>query len=111
MALKGMLIDYENCTGCHSCEMACSQEYGHDPKAAGIVVNQVGPLKLGGKRWEIDYVPVPTQKCVLCAGRMAKGKRPTCAMHCQSRVITVGEVGELAAQMTSPKQVLYAVRG
>src|SRR4030042_4521764 len=23
----GLLIDYEYCTGCHTCEIACSQEY------------------------------------------------------------------------------------
>lgn len=108
--MKGMLIDYENCTGCHACEMACSQEYGHDAKASGIVVNQVGPLKLGGKKWQIDYVPTPTEKCVTCAGRIAKGKRASCELHCQSQVITVGEFAELAAKVTSPKQVLYSVR-
>ena len=110
MALQGMLIDYENCTGCHACEMACRQEHGHETGAAGIVVNQVGPLKLQGKRWQIDYVPTPTEKCVLCAGRIAKGKRPTCEMHCQSQVITVGSFDDLAKSVTSVKQVLYSVR-
>ena len=110
MALKGMLIDYENCTGCHACEMACAQEYGHNSLAAGITVNKVGPLKISAKRWQIDYVPVPTAKCIACAGRVAAGKRPTCEKHCQSQVIRVGDYAELAASVTSPKQVLYSLR-
>ena len=37
----GLLIDYEYCTGCHSCEVACSQEYGWEPGMAGMRVIEV----------------------------------------------------------------------
>ena len=30
----GLLIDYEYCTGCHACEVACAQEFR---RPAGIV--------------------------------------------------------------------------
>ena len=28
MAREGLLIDYEFCTGCHTCEIACQMEHG-----------------------------------------------------------------------------------
>ena len=34
MSEYGLLIDYEYCTGCHACELACKQEYH---RAAGKV--------------------------------------------------------------------------
>ena len=109
MALVGMLIDYENCTGCRACEMACHQEYGHEIGKTGILVNEIGPLKINKMRWQIDYSPAPTDKCIQCAGRVAKGKRPTCVQHCQSQVIEIGPYEELAAKVKTPKQVLYSI--
>lgn len=110
MAIKGMLINYNFCTGCHSCEMACRQEYGYEIGNTGIVVNEVGPNKITKERWQLDYVPVPTDRCTLCAGRAAKGKLPACVQNCQSRVIEVGDFMELAGRVDADKQVLYAVR-
>ena len=110
MGLKGMLIDYENCTGCHACEMACRQEYGYDIEKCGLVINQIGPNKLSGDRWEYDFVPAPTARCMLCTSRVNKGKLPTCVQHCQSFCIDVGDLDELYEKIDSPKQVLYAIR-
>ena len=47
----GLLIDYEYCTGCHSCEVACAQEYKHEPGVRGIKVFEVEQkLPDGGRR-------------------------------------------------------------
>ena len=47
--------------------------------------------------------------CDLCAGRVAKGKKPTCVKHCQSLCMEYGPVDELAAKMATAttKNVLY----
>ena len=34
----GLLIDYEYCTGCHACEVACSQEFKRPPGMNGMQV-------------------------------------------------------------------------
>ena len=40
---NGLLIDYEFCTGCQSCEIACKQEHGFSVGTWGIRVLDEGP--------------------------------------------------------------------
>ena len=44
---NGLLIDYEFCTGCQSCEVACQKEHGFEAGTWGIRVLDEGP-------WEVD---------------------------------------------------------
>lgn len=110
MALQGLLIDYNFCTGCHSCEMACKVEHGYDEGEWGIKLTQNGPCELG-EGWELDYVPVPTRRCDLCADRVGEGRLPTCVHHCQGLCMSYGPVDELAERMTSPHMVLFTPCG
>ena len=108
MAKYGLLIDYKYCTGCLSCEFACSQENDIPLGQWGIKVTQIGPWPISGDKWEYDYVPVPTDQCNLCGKRVAKGKQPSCVHHCQAGVMSFGTVEELAKKMVDkPKQVLF----
>ena len=110
MGRKGLLIDYEYCTGCHSCEVACQMEKGLASDRWGIKLNQIGPWKLGEDNYEFTWLPFPTKICDLCADRVAKGKQPTCVKHCLAQVIRFGEVEDFAAALQEkPKQVLYVV--
>ena len=112
MARKGFLIDFEFCTGCHSCELACQQEKGLTFPNRGIVVTEVGPWPIdeATDTWQYAYCPVPTNECDLCASRVAAGKKPSCVQHCQAAVMTYGEVAELAKALEDkPKQVLFVV--
>ena len=38
-----LAIDYEYCSGCHTCEIACQQEHGLAPDKFGIELKQIGP--------------------------------------------------------------------
>lgn len=108
MSAKAMLIDYEYCTGCHSCEMACKAERGLPEGRFGIKLTQIGPWEIGGKKWQYDYIPAPTDICNLCSTRVKGGKMPSCVQHCQSHVIEIGsfeEMSKLAAGKR--KAVLY----
>jgi anaerobic dimethyl sulfoxide reductase subunit B (iron-sulfur subunit) len=108
MSRYGILIDYEYCTGCHTCEMSCQVEHGLPIGRNGILVQEIGPWQIEGDTWQYDYVPVLTDECTLCADRLAKGKQPTCVIHCQAAVMTYGPVSELAAHLDAkPKQVLF----
>lgn len=57
MAEYGLLVDYEWCTGCHSCEMACAVEHGFPQGQCGVVVCEVGPWSYGPEndRWQVGY--------------------------------------------------------
>jgi len=110
MSRIGLLIDYEYCTGCHSCEVACKKELNLPNGKFGIKLAKNGPFKLKDTedKWELTYVPVPTQLCDLCGDRVAAGKLPSCVQHCQAAVIQYGPVEELAAKLNNKeKQVLF----
>ena len=105
---QAMLIDYEFCTGCHSCETACKAEKELGLGQYGIKVFQSGPWEMSPKEWQFDFIPAPTDLCDLCACRTSQGKMPACVQHCQARVMAVGNVDELAEEASlKPKMVLY----
>lgn len=105
----GLLIDYEFCTGCHSCETACKVELGLPLGQYGIKIVQDGPRELENGKWEYTYLPIPTSLCDLCEDRVKAGKLPTCVHHCQSACMSYGTIEELSKQMKEKtKLVLFA---
>ena len=106
MTEYGMLIDYEWCTGCHSCETACQMEHHLPVGQFGIKLNEIGPFEYAPDRWQPSYVPVPTDLCDFCAERQAKGKLPTCQHHCQAQCLEVGPIDELAKKIASKKKLV-----
>ncbi|MDR0501255.1 MAG: hypothetical protein LBG97_08475 [Coriobacteriales bacterium] len=98
MSLKGygLLIDYEFCSGCHSCEVACKNERNIPLGKWGIKVETIGPWKAEGDRYEFNHIPCPTSLCNLCEERIAKGKKPSCVHHCLCQVMDYGPIDELA---------------
>ncbi|WP_165054616.1 MULTISPECIES: 4Fe-4S dicluster domain-containing protein [unclassified Adlercreutzia] len=105
--MNGLLIDYEFCTGCHSCEMACKVEHGFGEGQWGIELKQLGPREISSRKWEYKFVPVPTELCDLCADRVAEGRWPTCVHHCQAQVMEFGPVEDLVKTMDKEKMVLF----
>jgi Fe-S-cluster-containing dehydrogenase component len=109
MARNGLLIDYEYCTGCHTCEVACKQELDLPVGKWGIKLLEDGPWQVAPEKWEYNFIPLPTEMCTLCGTRVAEGKKPACVQHCQAQVMEYGEVEELAKKMvTKRKMVLFA---
>lgn len=94
----GMLIDYRLCTGCHTCEVSCRKEKGLPLEEWGILVEQIGPKKLG-RAWEWDYVPIPSRLCNLCENRRQEGKKAACELHCLANVIEILPIGDIPKRM------------
>lgn len=105
--MNGLLVDYEYCTGCHTCEMACKVEHGFGEGVWGIKLSQIGPYAMGEEKWDFHYVPVPTGLCDLCEERTDEGRWPTCVHHCQAQVIEYGDVEELAQRANKRYMVLF----
>lgn len=104
----GLLIDYDFCTGCHSCEVACKKELKLPVGQWGIKVAQDGPRELENGKWEYTYVPIPTSLCNLCENRVAEGRKPTCVHHCQAGIMEFGTIEELKDKLASkPRMVLF----
>ena len=109
MARKGLLIEYEYCTGCHACEVACKQEHGYPAGRWGIMVKDC--TRETEDRVQVDFLPFPTDLCDLCAPRVAAGEKPACVKHCMAACIDYGEVAGLAEVMEkTPRSVLFAPR-
>ena len=109
MARNGLLIDYEYCTGCHTCEVACKQEHNYPAGKWGIKVNEI--ITEGSDRIRIDYIPFPTEFCDLCAARTKRGEQPACVKHCQAAIMWYGPVAKLTKLMEDkPRSVIFAPR-
>jgi Fe-S-cluster-containing dehydrogenase component len=105
MPRKGLLIEYEYCTGCQSCVIACKQEHGHPVGRGGIVLNEINTQ---GERLRVDYLPFPTKYCDLCASRVGDGGEPACVKACQSATMWYGTLGDLAQLMEEkPHSALF----
>ena len=110
MTAYGLLIDYEYCSGCQSCEVTCKEEHGYPVGKWGIRVHEDGPWEIedGSGVYNYNYIHVPTDLCDLCAERTSKGREPMCVHHCLANVITYGPVSELAEKLEEKsKQVLW----
>jgi Fe-S-cluster-containing dehydrogenase component len=106
----GLLIDYEYCTGCYACQVACAQEHNWPAGMGGMKVMEV-VQQLPHDQAYINYLPFPTHLCVLCAARTGKGLEPACVKHCMASCIKYGKIEELAEEMKNkPKMVLWSPR-
>ena len=112
MAEFGILVDYEWCTGCHSCEMACAVEHEFPVGQCGIKVFEVGPWQYGldDEFWQLGYQPSFTDQCDLCSERTESGKIPTCVKHCQAKCLEYGTLEELSRKLScKTRQELVAL--
>jgi Fe-S-cluster-containing dehydrogenase component len=107
MASNGLMIQYEWCTGCHACEVACKQEHNFKDGMVGIRVEEI--TSKSPEKVYVDFFPILTRFCDLCAERTKSGDMPSCVKHCQSRCMSFGTIEQLGkAQKTTPKSVVYA---
>lgn len=101
--MKGILVNYDYCTGCHSCEVACKKYLELPEGEFGIKLTETGPFEYKGKKgtekWEWSWLPVLTKACTMCEDRTEKGKMPMCVQHCQAWCLYFGDVGDLVEKM------------
>jgi Fe-S-cluster-containing dehydrogenase component len=106
----GLLIDYEFCTGCHTCEVACAQEYKHKTGIRGIKVFEVEQKTRGGGEY-LTFFPFPTESCLLCPHRTKEGREPACVQHCMAACMKFGRIEDLAKEVgRKPRMVLWVPR-
>ncbi len=105
-ARNRLLIQYEWCTGCHACEVACKQEHTYPVGVSGIRIDEV--IMNNSEKVTVDFAPIITRYCDLCAARVKGGDEPACVKHCQARCILYGKNTDLAkAQDKQPRSALW----
>lgn len=110
MGKMGLFINYDMCMGCHSCEMACAQEHRLPAGQWGIRIMQDGPRKNRNGKWEYTFLPLPTELCDFCRGRVGMGKLPACVHHCQTQAMAYDTIGNLQPLLEQkPRSVVFAV--
>jgi anaerobic dimethyl sulfoxide reductase subunit B (iron-sulfur subunit) len=104
-AIEGLLINYEWCSGCQSCELACRNEHEWNLATYGIKVLEMGPYDMPDKGGlvEWNYVPAVTSLCDLCETRVRRGEVPSCQLHCLAGVVESGSLEELTARAAALK--------
>lgn len=102
--MNGILVKYDLCTGCHSCEVACKKHLDLPKGEFGIKLTEVGPWEYsrnekGPEKWEWTWIPALTKACDMCKERVVAGKMPMCVQHCQAWCMEYGLVEELVTKL------------
>jgi len=84
----GLVANLELCVGCFACEVACKQEHNLPEGKKGIWVSTLGPYEMRGEL-AMDFVPLATDECDLCATRRNARERPFCAEVCPTKALTL----------------------
>ena len=107
MAKQGLLIEYDYCTGCHACEVACHQEHNYPAGKCGITVTEHIIETMNGM--SLYYLPFPTDLCNLCLHRTKNGGKPACVEHCLASCMTFGPLNQLMDVMEKrPKTAVFS---
>lgn len=104
----GILIKYQWCTGCHTCEMACQQEHGLPIGQTGVKAVDIR-WQIEGDNWVYDSAPFFSKQCDLCAERCASGKLPACVHHCQAKCLEYGTISDLIGRFEQGRQFLFTL--
>ena len=102
-----LMVNTKDCVGCNACEVACKQEHNFTDGMVGIRVDEVETV--GSDKVHLDFIPVATRFCDLCADRTQSGELPACVKHCQATCMMYGPVSELVKTMEEkPRSVIIA---
>lgn len=105
----GLLVNYDWCTGCHSCEIACQMEHGMPVGQSGILIHDMGHWPIEGDTWQFGYLAAPTKMCDTCADRRSLDKVPTCVQHCQAQCLEFGPLDEMLKKADHEYQTVFTL--
>ena len=111
MSEYAMLIDYEYCTGCKACEVACKQEYNRPAGKVGGVEVKEFIHTLPNDKLFITYIPNFTRVCIFCSGRVKNGLEPSCVKHCMAGILTFGKMEELQKLIPKKRKAIFWTKG
>ena len=94
---KTILVDLQRCIGCWTCSLACKVGNGLPDEEFWLTVRTEGSgegIDRPAGTWpnlHMSWIPIWSQSCVKCAGRLAKGELPYCVNSCPCGALSIGE--------------------
>ena len=101
---RGLVVNLDRCIGCYACEVACKQEHSLAVGEHGIQLHTMGPYEIDGQL-AMDFLPLATDKCDLCADRVASGGRTFCAEVCPTQALSLRAAPEILRLLRSNARV------
>ncbi len=100
----GMLLDYEMCSGCYTCQTACREtnHYGYDEQWMQVIRRD--PYFVDGKLRMYHLVAPSLDKCAQC---YENDPDTLCTKTCSSAALFVGPVDELISEMQGRNAALF----
>jgi len=98
MAKSAILVNLSRCTGCWTCSMACKVGNNLEVDEWWQHVRTIGSgsgIDEPGGTWPdlwMKWMPVFTEKCVLCKSRASDGLEPYCTYNCPTKALTFGDL-------------------
>jgi len=105
MAKPTILIDLERCTGCWTCSFACKFGNGLSDDVWWQTVRTLGSgegIDRPAGQWPnltMSWMPVHSDKCILCKNRTAIGDSPYCAHSCPTQALVYGDLDDPSSQI------------
>ena len=87
-----VLVDQDQCIGCHSCVVACPYQARSIPDSEdGYYGEHKTPFEEAKSvKWQVDAA----QKCTLCAHRIDRGLLPACVETCPTEALRFGDLND-----------------
>jgi len=101
-----LLVDWDRCVGCFTCEVACEQEHGEKR----IHVNMLGPVQGEDGETRMEAIPLATQACDLCEARLGHGEDPACVSACPTKALRIFPLAGTIDLLRDGKHQLCALR-
>ena len=101
-----ILVNLKRCSGCWTCSMACKVAHGLQAEEFWQFVRTIGSAsgidEPGGvyPNNHMSWMPVYTDKCMLCAEREAIGTQPYCVYNCPTKALTYGALDDQDREVT-----------
>ena len=100
MSKPAILINLNRCTGCWTCSLACKQgndlpqdEYWQFVRTMNCGKGIDRPSGIW-PNLRMEWMPIHTTDCTLCARRTAEGYEPYCVYNCSNDAMFYGDISD-----------------